>query len=1319
MDEGMQVVSEVSMTKIVAAELSADPVEAVKGELHPVPKEGMKEEETTIDRDFIKVESLDLKDSSHVAELTSVEHVIDETSSSSSRELLETQEKIKELEVELGGVGRLLKNTDSDNVQLKEELSHAQRKLESTAKMYDDLELSHKKLQVQVIESEERCKSELMALQKALQEQEMNYQELITVKESFNGLSLELESSRKRLHELEYELQHTAGEAQKFEELQRQSDLHAEIQMQKALEFERLLEVTKLSAKEVEDQVTSLQEEIKLLHEKIAENRKVEEALEITTGELAFVQDELTQSKSQLRILEQNLLLKDAIISEVTQELELRNVSESQIKGQFTALEDVLASTKEDLHAKVELLEDIKLKLDDEMKMKEAFEAQFTTREAELNAMQDKLDSAIAEKGTLEATVAELDTSITQFKELCSDLESKLKLSIENFCKTDSLLSQALSKNDDLEEKLKSLESLHDSAGATAAATTERNLELESFIKKSTADAEEANKQMKKLEVFPIASELKNVELDQELNLVMLRSGDAERDVKELSDKVTELSSLLRVLKCEKDNLGGLVKENEEKISLLEASVNQLALRNSELEEELQNVLGKCAEHEDRANMNHQRGLELEDLIKMSHSKAEDAAKKTSEMELLLEAEKYRIQELEEQISSLEKKCAEEEFEKQKFSNKAAELASELEAFQARSSILEITLQTATEKEKESTNCLHVAVQEKKTLENEMNNSNLKLAEMENLLGLLREELSITQQRSESLDNELKAAGLKESEALEKLKFAEEQIEQYMRALDDATERDSGLRAEHESLTRDFELKLQEATAGFSDKDTEDKSLLQKLRTLEDQAKDYEVQVIEASGKSASLKEELDHNLMKVASLETTVEELKRQIAEAENKVSQALSDNVLLVEANLQLKQQVDELKEFLKTSASEKEAIAAQLASHMETITELQDQHTQVLEFQSATDARIVDAQKKLEEAMVNISKKDEETKNLNHTLCELENQIRVYEEKTHKASAIDEKQKFELEEARSQLKNMESILEEVSTKLGASQRENEGLANVNLNLTQNLAEYELKWNDIQVKLSATTAEKIEISEQLQLSKNSAKELLGHLTADGHALKSQISLLLEENNMAKEAHSNSKRELQSAIDQLKEQLRIQQTNEGALKSEIESLKVELVEKSKLETYIKEMEEKISQNILVDKEIEVVDYDELERRTSLEQSLEKLQEKSNEVVILETKFKELEQKLKSAEAALLEKETGASQGEIKTRDIGDIGFPVSAPSKRKSKKNTETSSTSPPSTSSGTQPQTSEHSAAMSFRFILGIVIVSIVLGIILGKKY
>lgn len=119
---------------------------------------------------------------------------------------------------------------------------------------------------------------QLNTLQDALQAQEAKTMELTEVKEAFDGLSLELESSGKRIKELEDELQCSAGELEKFEDLHKQSGSHAELETKKALEFERLLEVAKLSAKEVEHQMASLQE-LKGLCDKIAESQNVEEAL--------------------------------------------------------------------------------------------------------------------------------------------------------------------------------------------------------------------------------------------------------------------------------------------------------------------------------------------------------------------------------------------------------------------------------------------------------------------------------------------------------------------------------------------------------------------------------------------------------------------------------------------------------------------------------------------------------------------------------------------------------------------------------------------------------------------------------------------------------------------------------------------------------------------------------------------------------------------------------------------------------------------------------------------------------------------------------
>lgn len=79
---------------------------------------------------------------------------------------------------------------------------------------------------------------------------------------------------------------------------------------------------------------------------------------------------------------------------------------------------------------------------------------------------------------------------------------------------------------------------------------------------------------------------------------------------------------------------------------------------------------------------------------------------------------------------------------------------------------------------------------------------------------------------------------------------------------------------------------------------------------------------------------------------------------------------------------------------------------------------------------------------------------------------------------------------------------------------------------------------------------------------------------------------------------------------------------------------------------------------------------------------------------------------------------TEAKDGvEIKSRDIG-LSF--SAPAKRKHKKNKEatTTSTSPPS-SSKTHTQTAEVSSISSLKIVLGVALISVIVGIYLGKRY
>lgn len=76
-----------------------------------------------------------------------------------------------------------------------------------------------------------------------------------------------------------------------------------------------------------------------------------------------------------------------------------------------------------------------------------------------------------------------------------------------------------------------------------------------------------------------------------------------------------------------------------------------------------------------------------------------------------------------------------------------------------------------------------------------------------------------------------------------------------------------------------------------------------------------------------------------------------------------------------------------------------------------------------------------------------------------------------------------------------------------------------------------------------------------------------------------------------------------------------------------------------------------------------------------------------------------------------VDKKDGA---EVKSRD-----FSISTPTKRKSKKKSEATTVQASASSAETQTQTGQDSPFTSFKFIFGTALVSIIFGIILGKRY
>ncbi|KAL8131980.1 hypothetical protein AgCh_007762 [Apium graveolens] len=447
------------------------------------------------------------------------------------------------------------------------------------------------------------------------------------------------------------------------------------------------------------------------------------------------------------------------------------------------------------------------------------------------------------------------------------------------------------------------------------------------------------------------------------------------------------------------------------------------------------------------------------------------------------------------------------------------------------------------------------------------------------------------------------------------------------------------------NMTTEEKINLADALNNTTEKLVEAENSLQLLQS------DLNLthQKLVTAERSASLKEEFTQIAMKLANSESANEELKKRVSHAEDQATQYFSEIDMLVETNTQLKSKINELQELLNSEYAEKEETSQKLSSHLSTIMELKDRHS--------------------------------------------------------RASEQVDSHKIELEQTLTRLKDLESMVKELESRSSHFEKECEGLAGVNFNLTQELSEHESKLNDVQTKLSATLSDRDEATEQLHASQKTIEDLKLQLDSDSQRLQSQISSVMEENNLLTETHHNAKEELQTAVIQLERQIKQHISNEHALTTEIENLKAEVAKKSALSDRLKELEEQLAIS-----ETHVKEEKEVNVQKEMEADANK-----KAVFLLENQVKELEQKLQlEDDAKTTHKDIGASSIEMKSRDIGTT---ISTPSKDGHTKKLENITMQ--SSSLEILTTTTEVSTAMNFKFILIVALVSVIIGAILGKRY
>ncbi|CAD5172294.1 unnamed protein product [Musa acuminata subsp. malaccensis] len=1330
----------------------------IDADLELVKKEGCNEDdEAAFDEEFItEKELIDVKESSRM-----LKPVVELTENSGSSYLgtansvpninLLMEAKIKELELQFEAVNGKLKLSESEKASMKFEVDRANEELEKMSRHCEELKLEQKIVKDHILEILQKHSLHLETLQEASTDKDMKHKGLLDMKEAFTSLSAELKMSKEKIKELEAELVSSAGKVHSLEDLNKSSSSQAELQTKRALQFENMLELAQMKANEMEDQLRKLQNELNGVYIKIADNTKIEAALETASLELSGSQEKLKISKSQVAELEHTVVSMDSVIIKLTEELNHHKASEEKIKTEVYALENLLSASKEDLKAKLLCLEEVQRKLQEQINERDIIEASLRNQAIQTTDLENNLSNSIKEKETLRSTVSDLNTKLSMNEKSCIQLEAKLQLADQNFSKTESLLSEALSYKEELEQKLKSIEQLHHESRIALESATNRNLELESSVEALNLGEESIRAQLKESEMRLASTGTRNMELEEELKLANVERLDAERKKKELKDKVAEISDSLRDVDNESSLLKCRFQGYENRVGQLESSLSKSFSRNSELEKQLNDLVSKCCEHEERANATHQRSLELEDLIHASHSEAEArAVKRVGELEQLLEAANVQTEHLEQLLSYAEVKHRDAEAESTQSNGKISELTVELEACQTKVASHDVLLQAS--KEEELTEIINVDDKEKGKLEDLSVIQEKDLLESKNMVQSLQSEVKSSKVRVEHVEDNLETSSVQEKGLHEKLQNAGEQWKQHVKGVEEVNARIPDLKVLHESSVKESELELQETEENFKQKLYEVEELRGKSKSVEEHSARFKALAVEATEKLASLKAEMERNAVKLVTLENNVEEPEQKAPDAYLKSEQTFLEKDMLPETTSKLKEdletprlKVNELNALLSSIQAEKAGTSEQLASLVETIKKLTGEHSRMLELHSTTESHLKETELQLLVVIEKLKERDSETTDLKKKLLAVESQLRAYEEQASESAVVAASQKGKLEEALLKLQNLGRLVDQLRGESEQLKTENEDLDRRNLSLASDLSTHVTKISEMQIALNAATAERDETSMQLHSSREEMENLMRQVNTDRESLQSQIKnmrsacALREAAITAKlKEHLNILEEREDLDGQLKQiQSELVLAHEAIIEQRELDHRRELEREASMKQSFTELEDKHHYVTLLEKHIEDLERKLEDAETQHNKATEekkKIVELNGEISILrhklsqtdemEKKISELENKLKlayttSGEEAtdeVIESETKDEMG-VKSRDSE---LDTSTLSRRKNTKRRDFLHQAP-GTASLTQTShvVTGPSRAMSFKIIMGVAIMSLIIGVILGKRY
>ncbi|CAL9213803.1 unnamed protein product [Arabidopsis halleri] len=779
--------------------------------------------------------------------------------------------------------------------------------------------------------------------------------------------------------------------------------------------------------------------------------------------------------------------------------------------------------------------------------------------------------------------------------------------------------------------------------------------------------------------------------------LIEGNSNGAERELRESQEKTKELEFELEKVTVElkryesentllKDDISstkGRLEETEKKHEELELVKKKLQEQIAEGEDRHSSQLKSLEDALQLHDVEHKELIEVKEAFDALGLELENSRKKMIELEerlrsSALEAEKF--EELQKHSASHADKLEEKlKISDERFSKTDSLLSQAL----SQNSVLEQKLKSLdelSEKVSELKSALLVAEEEERKTTIQMQEYQEKVTKLESSLNQssarnleLEEDLRIALQKGAEHED-IRIVSTQRSVELEGLfKTSQSQLEKAEEKLKDL----EAIQVRNSSL----ETALSVAMEKERDLSENLNAVMEKLKSTEERLEKQAREIDEATTRSIELEALHKHSELKV---QKAMEDFSSRDTEAKSltEKSKDLEEKIRVYEGKLtEACSQSLSLQEELDQSSAENELLA-------DTNNQLK---IKIQELEGYLDSEKETATEKL-------NQKDKEAKDLITKLKSHESLIEAHKRQVLEASGVADIRKVELEEALLKLKTLESTIEEL-------EKENGDLAEVNIKLNQKLANQGSETDDFQAKLSALEAEKDQKAKELQ---TTIEDLTKQLTSERERLRSQISSLEEEKNQVNEIYQSTKNELVKLQDK---------TKSDDMISEIEKLSVVAAEKSVLESNFEHVEIQLKKvEAQLKEEKEAVSQKHLELEATIKKSQEELEAKKSIILHLESLLKELEQKVKLADAKSKETEsTRKGEVEVESRDI-DLSF--STPTQRKSKKNLDASPSHSPSSGNVTT-QKAETSHLMTLKIVLGVALVSVIIGIILGKNY